>query len=311
MSARLNFPAPPSIAAAYLRALFDRRPRRLPPGAGPVRIEAEAGALLADPARVSAYREVCQLPDDGGLPLTYPHVLAGSVHMAMLLDADFPVRMVGMVHLANDIELFAPLPVDARLALDCRLESGRTKPRGDEFRLVTEALWHGELAWRETMSFLAPSLRAPRRPPAELPELPPLVDEWPVPGDTGRRYAWVSGDWNPIHLADLLARPFGFPAAIAHGMWTVARCLGRLTDGAVGPGARLEARFLKPLYLPGRVRLHAGGPSDGGDCQFWLVSADTGAPHLKGRWNPGRARTEAGLGAARAGNLSRAAAGAS
>lgn len=289
MSARLSFPAPPSIAVAYLRALFDRRPRRLPPGAGPIRIEAEAGSLLAEPGRLEAYREVCQLPDDGGLPLTYPHILAGGVHMAMLLASNFPVRMVGMIHLANDIELFIPLPADARLALDCRLESGRTKPRGDEFRLVSEALWKGELAWRETMSFLAPSHQPTRRPPAELPEWPPLVDEWTVPGDTGRRYAMVSGDWNPIHLANLLARPFGFPAAIAHGMWAVARCLGRLTDGPVGPGARLDVRFLKPLFLPGRVRLHAESAGDSGDRAFWLVSADTGTPCLKGRWNAGRA----------------------
>jgi acyl dehydratase len=288
LAARLSFAAPPSIAAAYLRALLDRRPRRLPPGTGPICIEAEAGALLAEPGRLAAYRDVCQLPDDGTLSLTYPHILAGGVHMAMLQHPDFPIRMVGLVHLANDIELFTPLPADARLALDCRLESGRTKPRGDEFRLVTEALWNGELAWRETMSFLAPALRTGGRPPAEVPQLPPAVGEWTVPGDTGRRYAWVSGDWNPIHLAGLLARPFGFPAAIAHGMWTVARCLGRLMDGAVGPGARLEVRFLKPLFLPGHVRLHAESAAESGERAFWLVSSDTGVPHLKGRWNSGR-----------------------
>lgn len=289
MSARLNFSVPPSLAAAYYRALFDRRPRRLPPGAGPVCIEAEAGALLAEAARLRAYRDVCQLPDDAGLPLTYPHILAGGVHMTMLLAPAFPLRMAGLVHLANDIELFIPLPVDAQLALDCRLESGRTKPRGDEFRLVTEALWRGRLAWRETMNFLAPAPSTGRRPPSDLPDLPPQVCEWAVPGDTGRRYARVSGDWNPIHLADLLARPFGFPAAIAHGMWTVARCLGRLQDGPAGPGARLAVRFLKPLYLPGHVSLHAERASSGGDRAFWLVSAHDGTPHLKGSWNPGEA----------------------
>jgi len=259
----------------------------LAPGAGPISIEAEAGALVAEPARLAAYGEICQLPDDGQLPLTYPHVLAGGVHMAMLLHREFPIRMVGVVHLANDIELIKPLPADARLALDCRLESGRTKPRGDEFRLVTEALCNGELAWRETTSFLAPSHRAGRRPPPDLPELPPLVGEWDVPADTGRRYARVSGDWNPIHLAGLLARPFGFRSAIAHGMWTVARCLGRLVDGPVGAGARLDVRFLKPLFLPGRVSLHAEAPSESGDRAFWLVSPGTGTLHLKGRWNPG------------------------
>jgi acyl dehydratase len=290
LSTRLSFPAPPSIAGAYLRALLDRRPRRMPAGSGPVLIDAEAGAIVAEPARLAAYREVCGLPDDDCLPLTYPHILAGGVHMGMLLHPDFPVRMVGVVHLSNDIELFKPIPADARLALDCRLESGRSKPRGDEFKLVTEALFNGELAWRETTGILSPAPRAKAlRTPAEAPAFPPLVAEWPAPADIGRRYARVSGDWNPIHLAGLLARPFGFPGAIAHGMWTVARCLGWLTGGSPGPGARLEVRFLKPLVLPGQVGLHVETPTESGDQAFWLVSSDGTTPHLKGVWNPGEA----------------------
>jgi hypothetical protein len=286
---RLDFPTPPSIAAIYLRALADRRPRRMPAGAGAVCIEAEAGCLQAEPSRLAAYQDVCGLPNgDDRLPMTYPHILAAGVHMSMLMHPAFPIRMVGVVHLANDIEMFLPLPADARLALDCRLESGRTKPRGDEFKLVTEAMWNGELAWRETVSFLAPAEQKIRRPLPGLPEMPPMLGKWDAPTDTGRRYARVSGDWNPIHLAGLLARPFGFPGAIAHGMWTVARCLAQLAHRPPGAGARLDVRFMKPLVLPGHVCLHAGPPSDSGDRAFWLVSPDTGTAHLKGTWNPGQ-----------------------
>ena len=259
----------------------------MPPGTGPVRIDAEVGAVVAGPGSLAAYRDACELADDGCLPLTYPHILSAGLHMAMLLHERFPLRMVGLVHIANDIELFRPMPADARLALDCRLESGRSKPRGDEFRMVTEALWNNELAWRETVSFLSPAPRAGRRVAEGMPELPPVVGQWAVPADTGRRYARVSGDWNPSHLAAVLARPFGFPGAIAHGMWTLARCLGWLADGPPGPGARLDVRFLKPLILPGEVRLHADAPSEEGDRTFWLVSADGGTPYLTGRWNPG------------------------
>ena len=294
MAERLSFATPPSLAAAYLRALLDRRPRRLPRDAGAVVIDAEVGAVVAEPSQLADYREVCQLPDDSRLPLTYPHVLSGGVHMAMLLQREFPVRMVGLVHLANDIESFIALPEDARLALDCRLETGRSKARGDEFRLVTEALYNGDLAWRETMSFLAPAPGGSGRRRPELPSLPPVVGEWEVPANTGRRYARVSGDWNPIHLAALLARPFGFPAAIAHGMWTVARCLGWLAADGAGPGARLDVRFLRPLLLPGRVRLHADAPAPNGEREFWLVSRGKKVPHLKGRWIPGEVDAAAG-----------------
>ena len=50
------------------------------------------------------------------------------------------------------------------------------------------------------------------------------------PSDLGRRYGSVSGDLNPIHLSDPTAKLFGFPRAIAHGMWTKARCLAALHD---------------------------------------------------------------------------------
>jgi acyl dehydratase len=282
LTARLSFPAPPSIGAAYLRALFDRRPRRLPPGAGPVCIEAELGVVQAEPSRLAAYRDACELQDDGLLPLTYPHILAAAVHMNMLLHPEFPVRMVGLVHLTHLIELIQPIPADARLAFECRLESGRTKPRGDEFRMVTEGLISGSLAWRETMSFLAPAAVKGRRPASEPQALPPVVGKWAVPANIGRRYARVSDDWNPIHLADLLARPFGFKAAIAHGMWMVARCLGWLDQQPPGPGARLEVRFLKPLFLPASVRLHAGDLAGGLDREFFLVSTDHRTPHVRG-----------------------------
>lgn len=286
MGARLRFDAPPSIAASYLRAAFDRRPRRLPAGDA-VAIEAEISGLRADPAALAAYRRVCGLPESSGLSLTYPHIMAGGVHMAMLLDPAFPVRLLGLVHLANDIELFEALPADAELAFDCRLASGRSKARGDEFELVTEARQHDVLAWRETMRFLVPAPRKGRRRQAEAPDLPPVVATWEVPADTGRRYARVSGDWNPIHLSGLAARPFGFPRAIAHGMWSLARCLGGLAPSPPEPGARLEARFLKPLLLPGRVELRVADEDAAGTREYWLVSAVDGSPHLKGSWRPG------------------------
>ena len=209
----------------------------MPPGTGPVRIDAEVGAVVAGPGSLAAYRDACELADDGCLPLTYPHILSAGLHMAMLLHERFPLRMVGLVHIANDIELFRPMPADARLALDCRLESGRSKPRGDEFRMVTEALWNNELAWRETVSFLSPAPRAGRRVAEGMPELPPVVGQWAVPADTGRRYARVSGDWNPIHFDSDYAASTIFGERIAHGILSAGYISAVFGMQLPGPGA--------------------------------------------------------------------------
>ncbi|MFF2366460.1 MaoC/PaaZ C-terminal domain-containing protein [Streptomyces sp. NPDC058122] len=116
---------------------------------------------------------------------------------------------------------------------------------------------------------------APRRDSGTLPALV----EWRLGPDVGRRYGAVSGDHNPIHLHPLTARLFGFPRAIAHGMWTVARCLAEY-----GPGQAVDVRaeFRAPVPLPGTVTYAARGP------EFELRSG--GRVHLTGAVRPTRPR---------------------
>ncbi|MFD6549556.1 MaoC/PaaZ C-terminal domain-containing protein [Streptomyces sp. NPDC058398] len=106
----------------------------------------------------------------------------------------------------------------------------------------------------------------------------PALAEWHLAPDVGRRYGAVSGDRNPIHLHPLTARLFGFPRAIAHGMWTVARCLAEYGPGQV---AEVRAEFRAPVLLPGAVTYAARGAS------FELRSGDR--LHLTGDVRPPRA----------------------
>lgn len=89
----------------------------------------------------------------------------------------------------------------------------------------------------------------------------PTVAEWRLAGDVGRRYGAVSGDRNPIHLHPLGARLFGFPRAIAHGMWTVARCLA---EHGTPPATLVRAEFRSPVPLPSTVTYAADGQAWGG-----------------------------------------------
>ena len=63
----------------------------------------------------------------------------------------------------------------------------------------------------------------------------------------------VSGDLNPIHMHPLTAKAFGFPTAIAHGMWTKARCLAALHP-RLPDHFRVEVQFRKPILLPATVQ---------------------------------------------------------
>ena len=107
--------------------------------------------------------------------------------------------------------------------------------------------------------------------------------EWRLGGDLGRRYAAVSGDRNPIHMHSLSAKPLGFPGAIAHGMWTKARCLAAL-ESRLPDAFATEVRFRKPILLPGRVEFASA--SDGDRIDFAVRDAKRRTPHLDGRIEP-------------------------
>lgn len=94
--------------------------------------------------------------------------------------------------------------------------------------------------------------------------------------DLGRRYGSVSGDMNPIHLHALTARLFGFPSAIAHGMWTKARCLAAL-DGRLPDSFTVEVAFKRPILLPAKVQFAEG------EGRFGVRDAKMQTPHLDGK----------------------------
>jgi acyl dehydratase len=88
------------------------------------------------------------------------------------------------------------------------------------------------------------------------------VATWRVDAGTGRRYARVSGDVNPIHLHPWTAKAFGFPRAIAHGMWTAARAIAAL-QGRLPAAFTYDVAFGKPLLLPSTVELRTRPAGDG------------------------------------------------
>lgn len=65
-------------------------------------------------------------------------------------------------------------------------------------------------------------------------------------------YAGASGDFNPIHWNETVAKAVGLPDVIAHGMYTQAQ-LGRLLVEWLGDPARIlsfSVRFSAPVVVP-------------------------------------------------------------
>jgi acyl dehydratase len=74
-----------------------------------------------------------------------------------------------------------------------------------------------------------------------------------VTADQGVRYADASGDHNPIHKRDDIARSVGLPRAILHGLCTMALASQAVVDGLLdGNPKRLKSmsvRFSRPVLL--------------------------------------------------------------
>jgi acyl dehydratase len=66
------------------------------------------------------------------------------------------------------------------------------------------------------------------------------------------RYTGASGDRNPIHWSDRIARSVGLPGVIAHGMYTLALAARAVDSWAGAPGRvrELGAKFTRPVVVP-------------------------------------------------------------
>jgi acyl dehydratase len=215
--------------------------------------------VRVDLAKLAAYERVCGFATgEDALPLTYPHVLGFPLAMRLMSCRAFPLPLLGLVHTSVEITRHTAVPATGEYELTVYVDELAPHRRGTEATVSTEMRAGDKVLWESRSTYLArhhrPDARTPEVPHAQAPL--PTVAEWRLGEDVGRRYGAASGDRNPIHLYPLTARLFGFPRAIAHGMWTAARCLA-----AHGTPERtlVRAEFRAPVLLPGVVEYAAEG----------------------------------------------------
>jgi acyl dehydratase len=280
--------------APSMLGLFARAGAALIPGAGRLPFIGGGGGEIpeqaltlsrveADRERLAAYDRVCGFGVSDTLPPTYVHMLAFPLHLALITDGHFPLPAIGLVHIANRIVVHRPIDAGEQLSLRVWATPIEPHPRGRQFTIRTEARVADELVWEEYSTNLKrgggsdEAARASAGPPSS--NALPATATWKLKADLGRRYGSVSGDLNPIHVHPVTARLFGFPAAIAHGMWTKARCLAAL--GPQLPGAfSVEVAFKRPILLPATVQFAEAARPMG--IVFGVRDAKREDPHLDG-----------------------------
>jgi acyl dehydratase len=239
-----------------------------------------------DGQRLAAYRKVCGFADDGLLPPTYPHILAFAVQMQLLTARDFPFPLLGLIHLSNRIRVLRPLGGISRAQVSVRVRNLRPHPKGATFDLLTSLDDQLGPLWEADSQMLCRGVKLEGEAIEQdwQPSLPLVqVAQWNAPADIGRQYAKVSGDYNPIHLSAASARLFGFPTAIAHGLWNKARTLAALADHLPKANLEVAVHFRKPVRLPSAVTLLASAAGSSGELR--LIGAGE-LEHMVGHWQP-------------------------
>jgi acyl dehydratase len=241
-----------------------------------------------DPDRLAAYRKVCGFADNSLLPPTYPHILAFALQMQLLTAKDFPFPLLGLIHLSNRIRVLRPLGGLNRVRVSVQVQNLQPHAKGATFDLVTTL--HDQLGtlWEAESQMLCRGVKLEGEPVEEVLAsalaLTPVA-QWKAPSDIGRQYAKVSGDYNPIHLSAATARLFGFPSAIAHGLWNKARTLAALAEHLPAANIEIAVQFKKPVRLPSEVALLASVAGSSGDLQL-IGAGDRDLEHMVGHWRP-------------------------
>lgn len=279
---KIEFSSPPSLWTLYFKALF-KQPLKsnLEPTLPNTVISMKN--VTVDLYKIDNYESICGFSDSAYVPVTYPHLLAFSMHVSLLLDKQCPFPLLGLIHIKNDISQFRVIGKAEAMNIECKFgDLQYVVDKGTQFDILTQITINNECVWSSKSTLLHP-YKATNKNKAKAKTYSAIdycdKTPWQLPGGIGRQYARASGDFNPIHLFALTARVFGFKKPIAHGMWSKAKAIASLK--IANKPFTVSVKFKRPAFLPGNVFFSSEASDD--NLQFMLTSDDRSTTHMNGK----------------------------
>ena len=278
----LNFTHNPSVIPTYWQALTKKRKgvekeEELPS------IEGTIHSIEVDKTNLNLYRKLCLIEEnhinsDSFLPVLYPHVIAGVLHLHIMTHPQFPLKLLGAIHKYNTFDIKRPIKIDEKFSIRAWIGSTRYLPSGVEFDLHTEVKVGSELVWSETSTYFKRqrfNVHQTHTPPfIEAIDATNEIASWKLDPWLGKKYATVSKDFNPIHLNKYLAKFFGFHKDLAHGMCTAAQALSHFPANSLYHKI-IKIYFKGPSYIGSQMSLKN---DEGNPSRFDLFSSKNQRP---------------------------------
>lgn len=244
----------PLPVSSYLKAVLVRRSYK--EGQNLPQTQVEWPGFEFSASAVQDYARICVCPFDGKqIPLLFPHSYFGPLHLLMLTDENFPLKVLGGVHLRNHVMQREPLYLGEHYDAGLYFTEARRRPQGLEIDFKTEIKQGSTMKWESLTTFLfrrkfrAEDQESPRAMLLQNLEDPVVKASFPVPLLTGKRFGWITKDINPIHMSRYLAKLFGFERDICHGMWALSRSLAYVDGVDWQKPLRNDVSFKGPLYM--------------------------------------------------------------
>ncbi|WP_146361969.1 MaoC/PaaZ C-terminal domain-containing protein [Arthrobacter yangruifuii] len=279
----------PALGRLYAGALGSAAKSRLSPskstGALPADRHVVRGASV-NLARLTEFQHLVLHSATDYLPTGYVHTFAFPVAMSLMAREDFPLPLLGMVHLRNEVQHLRPIHYGEPLTVTAWAENLGGHRAGTQVELVAEVTVEAdggpETVWRGRSTYLAkgvflPKIDRPEKSAVRAEFVPPLPTAlWRLGSDAGRSYARVSGDFNPIHLSRLSAKALGMKQSLAHGMYLASRVVADAVQSHEGP-FQWSIDFESPVFLPATVAVAITDDNEASGS--WAGATFTG-------WNP-------------------------
>ena len=198
--------------------------------------------------------------DDSVASPIFPIVSAFQFLAQAGMDPELQADLLRLVHGEEEHILFKPIGPGDTLTVKPVIESIEQKETGETFTVKVDVTNQSgeDVALIRATSFIRGSGTGKKKPAdggVQTDREIVYEEATKVDEDQTVRYAEASGDQNPIHVDESIARMAGLPGIINHGMCTMAIATKGAVDGLAGGDPtrvkRVSVRFSKPVF-PGQ-----------------------------------------------------------